>query len=120
MAKGKTVTIWHNPRCGKSRETLALLREKGVEPDVREYLNAPPSSKEIETLLDQLGVEPRALVRDGEAEFKASGKKAATLTRKDAVELIARHPILLQRPVVVSGRKAAIGRPPEAVLAILA
>jgi arsenate reductase len=120
MAKGKTVTIWHNPRCGKSRETLALLREKGVEPDVREYLKAPPSSKEIETLLDQLGVEPRALVRDGEAEFKASGKKAATLTRKDAVELIARHPILLQRPVVVSGRKAAIGRPPEAVLAILA
>lgn len=121
MAKGKTaaVTIWHNPRCGKSRETLALLREKGVEPVVREYLREPPAKKEIETLLDQLGVEPRVLVRDGEAEFKASGRKAATLTRQDAVELIARHPILLQRPVVVSGGKAAIGRPPQAVLGIL-
>ena len=119
MAKGKVVTIWHNPRCGKSRETLALLRDKGVEPVVREYLKEPPSKTEIETLLDQLGVEPRALVRDGEAEFKASGKKAATLSRKDAVELIAKHPILLQRPVVVSGGKAVIGRPPEAVLAIV-
>jgi len=121
MAKGKAmpVTIWHNPRCGKSRETLALLRENGVEPEVREYLKEPPSKKEIETLLDQLGVEPRVLVRDGEAEFKALGKKAATLTRKDAVDLIAKHPILLQRPVVVSGGKAKIGRPPEAVLAIV-
>jgi arsenate reductase len=119
MAKGKAVTIWHNPRCGKSRETLALLREKGIDPVVREYLKQPPSGKEVETLLDQLAVEPRVLVRDGEPEFKASGKKAATLTRKDAVELIAKHPILLQRPVVVSGGKAAIGRPPEAVLAIV-
>jgi len=101
------------------RETLALLRQKGVEPVVREYLKEPPSKKEVETLLDQLGVEPRALVRDGEAEFKASGKKAATLTRKDAVELIVAHPILLQRPVVVSDGKAAIGRPPEAILAIV-
>lgn len=117
--KRNVTTIWHNPRCGKSRETLALLRDKGVEPVVREYLKEPPSKAEIETLLDQLGVEPRVLVRDGEAEFKASGKKAATLSRKDAVELIARHPILLQRPVVVSGGKAAIGRPPEAVLAIV-
>lgn len=119
MAKGKAVIIWHNPRCTKSRETLALLRDKGVEPVVREYLKDPPSKKEIETLLDQLGVEPRALVRSGEAEFKASGKRAATLTRKDAVELIAKHPILLQRPLVVSDGKAAIGRPPEAVLSIV-
>ena len=119
MAKGKAVTIWHNPRCGKSRETLALLRDKGVEPVVREYLKDPPSKEEIETLLDQLGVEPRVLVRDGEAEFKASGKNAATLTRKEVADLIGKHPILLQRPVVVSGGKAKIGRPPEAVLAIL-
>lgn len=118
-AKAAAVTIWHNPRCGKSRDTLALLRERGVEPVVREYLKAPPSKAEIATLLDRLGIEPRALVRDGEAEFKASGKKAATLTRGDAIELIARHPILLQRPVVVGGGKAAIGRPPQAVLSIL-
>ncbi|MBX3499109.1 MAG: arsenate reductase (glutaredoxin) [Alphaproteobacteria bacterium] len=119
MATGRTVVIWHNPRCTKSRETLALLRERGVKPVVREYLKEPPSKQEVETLLDQLGVEPRTLVRDGEAAFKASGRKAATLTRQDAVELIARHPILLQRPVVVSGGKAAIGRPPEAALSIL-
>jgi arsenate reductase len=113
------VTIWHNPRCGKSRETLALLREHGVEPTIREYLKQPPTAKEVEALLDQLGGEPRALLRDGEAEFKATGKKAATLTRKDLVGLVAAHPILLQRPVVVAGNKAAIGRPPEAVLKVI-
>ncbi|HEX2890159.1 arsenate reductase (glutaredoxin) [Vineibacter terrae] len=114
-----TITIWHNPRCSKSRETLALLQEHGVEPAIREYLKQPPSRREVETLLDLLDGEPRALLRDGEAEFKATGKKAATLTRKDVVELIAAHPVLLQRPVVVAADKAAIGRPPEAVLKVI-
>lgn len=113
------VTIWHNPRCSKSRETLALLQAHGVEPAVRDYLKVPPTAVEVETLLGLLGGEPRALLRDGEAAFKATGRKAADLDRKDIVELIARHPVLLQRPVVVSGGKAAIGRPPEAVLAIV-
>jgi arsenate reductase len=117
-AKAPTV-IWHNPRCGKSRDTLALLREHGVEPEIREYLKQPPTAKEVETLLDLLGSEPRTLLRDGEAEFKATGKKAAGLTRKDVVGLIAAHPILLQRPVVVAGGKAAIGRPPEAALKVI-
>jgi len=113
------ITIWHNPRCGKSRDTLALLREHGVEPTVREYLKAPPTRKEVETLLDLLGGEPRALLRDGEAEFKATGRKAAGISRKEVVDLIAAHPILLQRPVVVGGTRAAIGRPPEAVLGVI-
>ncbi len=114
-----TVTIWHNPRCSKSRETLALLEKKGVTPAVREYLKQPPSKAEIETLLDQVGGDAVALIRDGEAEFKALGKKKAELSRADIVKAIANHPVLLQRPVVVKGRRAAIGRPPEAVLALL-
>jgi len=113
------ITIWHNPRCSKSRETLALLHEHGVEPKVREYLKQPPTRKEVETLLDLLGGEPRALLRDGEAEFKATGKKAVGISRKVVVDLIAAHPVLLQRPVVVAGTKAAIGRPPEAVLTVI-
>lgn len=114
-----TVTIWHNPRCSKSRETLALLEKHGVAPVIREYLKQPPSKAEIETLLDQVGGEAVALVRDGEAEFKALGKKKAELTRADIVKAIAAHPVLLQRPIVVKGKRAAIGRPPEAVLALL-
>jgi arsenate reductase (glutaredoxin) len=118
MAKAATapIVIWHNPRCSKSRDTLALLRAHGVEPTIREYLKQPATAKEVETLLDLLG---GSLRRDGEAEFKATGKKAADLTRKDIVGLIAAHPVLLQRPVVVAGDKAAIGRPPEAALTVI-
>ncbi|WP_421996402.1 arsenate reductase (glutaredoxin) [Reyranella sp.] len=114
-----TVTIWHNPRCSKSRETLELLRKKGVEPAIREYLKQPPGKAEVETLLDQVGGEPAALIRDGEAEFKALKKRKADLSRADIVKAIVAHPVLLQRPIVVSGRRAAIGRPPEAVLPLL-
>ena len=114
-----TVTIWHNPRCSKSRETLALLEKKGIAPTVREYLKQPPTKAEIETLLDQVGGEAVALIRDGEAEFKALGKKKAELTRADIVKAIAAHPVLLQRPIVVKGKRAAIGRPPEAVPSLL-
>ena len=114
-----TVTIWHNPRCGKSRQTLALLQEKGITPIIREYLKQPPGKAEVETLLDMVGGEPGALIRDGEAEFKALGKKKAEMSRAEVVKAIAAHPILLQRPIVVAGKKAAIGRPPEAVLPLL-
>ena len=114
-----TVTIWHNPRCGKSRQTLDLLRKKGVEPTIREYLKQPPSKAEVETLIDMVGGEPAALIRDGEAEFKALKKRKADLSKADIAQAIAKHPILLQRPIVVAGKKAAIGRPPEAVLPLL-
>jgi len=114
-----TVTIWHNPRCSKSRQTLDLLHKKGVEPTIREYLNQPPSKAEVEKLLDLVGGDPAALIRDGEAEFKALRKKKADLSKADIAKAIAAHPILLQRPIVVAGKKAAVGRPPEAVLALL-
>ena len=114
-----TITIWHNPRCGKSRQTLELLRKKGVEPTIREYLKQPPSKVEVEKLLDLVGGEPGELIRDGEAAFKALRKKKADLSRADIAKAIASHPVLLQRPIVVAGKRAAIGRPPEAVLPLL-
>jgi arsenate reductase len=114
-----TVTIWHNPRCSKSRQTLDLLKSKGVEPKIREYLKEPPSKVEVEKLVDQVGGDAKELVRDGEAEFKALKLKKADLSRADIVKAIVAHPVLLQRPIVVKGARAAIGRPPEAVLAVL-
>jgi len=114
-----TITIWHNPRCSKSRETLDLLKKKGVEPKIREYLKEPPSKAEVETLLDMVGGEPGALIRDGEAEFKSLKKRKAELSRADIVKAITAHPVLLQRPIVVAGKRAAVGRPPEAVLPLL-
>jgi arsenate reductase (glutaredoxin) len=114
-----TVVIWHNPRCSKSRQTLELLRQKGIDPDVREYLKQPPSKAEVGKLIALLGGEARELIRDGEPEFKKLGKKKADLSKSDIARAIAQHPILLQRPIVVSGARAAIGRPPEAVLALL-
>ena len=113
-----TVTIWHNPRCSKSRQTLELLQKKGIALTVREYLKQPPSKSEVETLIDMIG-DPAELIRDGEAEFKTLKKKKAEMSKADIARAIAAHPILLQRPIVVAGRKAAIGRPPEAVLPLL-
>jgi len=114
-----TITIWHNPRCSKSRETLDLIRKKGVEPAIRDYLKQPPSKAEVEKLIDLVGGDAHTLIRDGEAEFKALGKKKTALGKADIVKAIAAHPILLQRPIVVAGARAAIGRPPEAVLPLL-
>jgi arsenate reductase len=114
-----TVTIWHNPRCGKSRQTLELLQKKGVTPTIREYLKQPPSKAEVETLIDMIAGDPGELIRDGEAEFKSLKKKKSDLSKSDIVRAIAAQPILLQRPIVVAGKRAAIGRPPEAVLRLL-
>ena len=114
-----TVTIWHNPRCTKSRQTLELLKSKGVEPTIREYLKEPPSKAEVEKLISLVGGDPRDLIRDGEDEFKALKLRKADLTKADIAKAIAAHPILLQRPIVVKGPHAAIGRPPEAVLPLL-
>ncbi len=114
-----TITIWHNPRCSKSRETLELIRKKGVEPAIREYLKQPPSKAEVEKLIDLVGGDAYALIRDGEPEFKALGKKKADLGKAEVAKAIATHPVLLQRPIVVAGTRAAIGRPPEAVLPLL-
>lgn len=114
-----TVTIWHNPRCSKSRQTLELLTANGVTPEIREYLKQPPSKAEVEKLIDMVGGDPTDLLRDGESEFKALKTKKADMTKADIVKAISTHPVLLQRPIVVTGKRAAIGRPPEAVLSLL-
>ena len=114
-----TITLWHNPRCSKSRQTLELLRGQGITPTIREYLKQPPSKAEVEKLIDLLGGDAKDLIRDGEPEFKTLGKKKTDLAKADIVRAIARHPVLLQRPIVVTGKRAAIGRPPEAVLPLL-
>ena len=114
-----TVTIWHNPRCSKSRETLALLEDKGVTPTIREYLRQPPSRAEVEALLDMIGGEPGELIRDGEAEFKALGKKKAEMSKADIAKAIVAHPILLQRPIVEAGERAVLARPVEKALELI-
>jgi arsenate reductase (glutaredoxin) len=112
------VTIWHNPRCSKSRQTLALLRDKGVEPEIVEYLKDQPSEADIRDALAKLGIAPRKLMRTGEAVYKELGLK--DVSEDDAlIKAMVENPILIERPVVLNGEKAALGRPPEDVLTIL-
>jgi arsenate reductase len=113
------VTIWHNPRCSKSRETLALLQERDINPTVVEYLKDAPSVADIERSLDLLGIEARDLMRDNEESYKRVRADDPKLTRRQLVELMHAHPELIQRPVVFANGKARIGRPPDAVLEIL-
>lgn len=112
------LTIYHNPRCSKSREALALLRERGLEPSVIEYLKTPPSATDLRVLVKKLGLKPEELVRKGEEIFKT---KYAGRVLSDAqwTEALAEDPILIERPIVVSGEKAVVGRPPGRVLELL-
>ena len=114
-----SVKIYHNPRCGKSRQTLQLLQQRGIEPEIIEYLKRPPSAEELNDILQKLGMEPRDLMRKNEAEYKASSLDDQTLDRQALIDGMVNHPILIERPIVVANGKAAIGRPPEAVLPIL-
>ena len=113
-----SLTIWHNPRCSKSRQTLALLEEKGLTPTVRLYLDDAPGEADIREALALLGLEPRALMRTKEAEYKDQG--LAEVTDEGAL-IAAMHktPKLIERPIVFANGKARIGRPPESVLEIL-
>lgn len=111
------VTIYHNPRCSKSRETLKLLRERGVEPQVVEYLKTPPSAEELKRLLALMGKRPRDILRAKEA--KAAGIDANALDDDALVAAMVANPATIERPIVVAGDKAALGRPPEAALAVL-
>lgn len=113
MAK---VTIYHNPRCTKSRQTLALLEEQGVQPQVVEYLKTPPDEQTLERLVKQLGIEPRELIR--RKEYRALGLPE-TDDPQDLIARMAAHPEIIERPIVVAGGKARLGRPPEKVLEIL-
>lgn len=117
MSKSK-VRIYHNPRCTKSRETLSLLQEHGLQPEVVEYLKTPPSASEVEVLIKQLGGDAHAILRSKEDAYKAL-KLSKASTAKEIAKAIAQEPILLERPIVVVGNKAAIGRPKENVLALL-
>ncbi len=114
-----TVRIYHNPRCSKSRQTLQLLESHAAHPEVVEYLKTPPDAGELTGLLKMLGLEPRALMRKGEKEYKESGADNPDLTRAELIALMVEHPKLIERPIVVSNGKAVIGRPPERVLDIL-
>lgn len=114
-----SVTIYHNPRCSKSRQTLQLLEQQGQSVKVVEYLKTPPSATELQDLLQKLALSPRQLLRNKEDEFKAEGLDNPALTDQQLIEVMVRVPKLIERPIVVSNGKAVIGRPPEAVLAIL-
>ena len=114
MARKEPVTIYHNPRCGKSRAALALLQEHGVEPAVIEYLKTPPTKEELRAILKKLGMKPGELVHKGEDVFKEkyAGK---SMTDDQWLDALAKHPILIERPIVVKGNRAVMGRPPEKV-----
>jgi arsenate reductase len=114
------VRIYHNSRCSKSRGTLALLQARGIEPEIVNYLDTPPSVEELRALLRLLGMTPRQLLRTGEANYEELGLADPALGDEALLEAMAAHPKLIERPIVVADGKAAIGRPPEAVLAILA
>lgn len=109
-------TIYHNPRCSKSRQTLALLQEAGIEPTVIEYLKTAPTAAELDAVFRKLGLEPPAVMRFGEEVAKALGlRKDDERSREQWLSLIVDNPVLLERPIVVHGKTARIGRPPEAV-----
>jgi arsenate reductase len=114
-----SITIYHNPRCSKSRQTLALIREAGFEPEIVEYLKQPPTPVELKRIIDRLGLPARDIVRTGEAEYRELGLADESLGDEQLIETIAAHPKLLQRPIVMRGGQARIGRPPEAVEEIL-
>jgi len=111
--------IYHNPRCSKSRQTLELLNEKGIETAVIEYLKTPPNSKELEKILIGLGLEPRELMRKGQDEYKALGLDDNNLTRDELIKAMVENPILIERPIVITSKGIAIGRPIENVKKIL-
>ncbi len=114
-----SVTIWHNPRCSKSRATLAILEERGLTPSIRLYLDDAPSAAEIESVLMMLDASPREIMRAGEDEFKENNLGDPALDREALIGAMAEHPRLIERPIVIAGERAAMGRPPEAVIEIL-
>ena len=114
-----TVKILHNPRCSKSRQTLALIEGQGIVPEIIEYLKSPPSKDELKLILQQLGLKPRELMRKGESEYKENGLADTNLTDEQLIDAMIAHPKLIERPIVLKGGQARLGRPPEDVLEIL-
>jgi len=112
-------TIYHNPRCSKSRLTLELLKDKGIDPKVILYLETPPSEKELVLILKKLNMEARELLRKGEAEFKEQNLSDTSKSEEDIIQAMVHFPKLMERPIVIYGDRAVIGRPPENVLKII-
>jgi arsenate reductase len=113
------VTLYYNPRCSKSRQALELLRSRGIEPTVIDYVANPPTRDELAHLLDLLGMEPRDLMRREEPEYREANLDDAGLTRETLIRALAQRPQLLQRPIVVAHGRAVLARPPEKLLEIL-
>ena len=112
-------TIYPNPKCSKSRQTLELLREKNITPTIIEYLKNPPTAEKLKEILSQLGIAPRDLMRKKEDAYKELGLANSSLSDEDLIGFMVKHPILIERPIMVANGKAALGRPPEQVLDIL-
>lgn len=119
QASAMSITIYHNPRCSKSRQTLQLLRDNEVEPEVVEYLKTPPDRKALEAILDMLGLEPRDLMRKKEKEYKEAGLDNPDLDRDALIQGMLDYPKLMERPIIIKDNQAIIGRPPELVLDLI-
>jgi len=115
----KNVRVFHNPKCSKCRLTMGILNDKGVDTTIVEYLKTPPNTAELSEILDLLGMEPRDLMRKHEAPYKDNNLDNADLSREQLIQAMIDNPILIERPIVINGDKATIGRPPEKVLDIL-
>ena len=113
------LTLYHNPRCSKSRGALELLESRGLQPNVVCYLETPPSATELEALLGKLGIPARQLLRTGEEEYRTLNLADPTLSEARLIEAMVAHPRLIERPILVAGARAVIGRPPEKVLELL-
>jgi len=114
-----SITIYHNPRCSKSRQTLSILEDKGMDIEIIEYLQTPPDAATLQALIKKLGITPKDLLRKGEEEFKQAGLDKKNVTDEEIIQAMLKYPKLIERPIVVNNDKAALGRPPENVLAIL-
>jgi len=113
-----TIKIFHNPRCSKSRKTLEIIQQQGHTPEIIKYLDSPPSEEEIELVLTRLNMQPRDLMRKGEAEYKQFFTDES-LTKTELISLMHQYPKVIERPIVLSNNQAVIGRPPESVLDII-
>lgn len=113
------ITIYHNPRCSKSRQTLALLEENGISPIIIDYLKTPPTHQQLDSILRGLEVQPRELMRKGEALYKELELRDDGLSRDQLIDAMVKNPKLIERPIVVAGDEIVIGRPPQNVLSIL-
>jgi arsenate reductase len=113
------ISIYHNPRCSKSRQTLALLEERDIDPEIVLYLETPPSAETLADVLQKLGLSPRQLLRKGEDAYKENNLSDTSLSDQQLIAAMVANPKLIERPIVINGNKAALGRPPEQVLDIL-